>query len=103
GGAPPAFVSPDQAVAFVTGLPNAASVNAVRAANPNIDAAFSATATPSFFAIAERGGGYSTAGVGLQTVTSEVSFDVDLAKVGTLDHLLLGLYNPVATGAGFKS
>src|SRR5207237_2699207 len=77
--------------------------NSVLAANPNINAAFSATASPTFFAIGELGGGYSSAGFGLQTQTSEIAFSVDLTKVGTLDDLLLGLYHPVTTGAGFKS
>src|SRR5262249_39118721 len=49
-GTPPAFVSSDQAIAFVTGMPSNASVTAVLGANPNINTAFSATATPEYFA-----------------------------------------------------
>ena len=103
GTTPPAFDSTSQSVAFVTGIPSPASVSAVLAANPNISAAFAATASPSYFAIGEMGGGYSSSGFGLQTSTSEITFNVDLTKVGTLDHFLLGLYNPVTTGAGFKT
>src|SRR5262249_1250212 len=102
GGALPPFDSSDQAVAFITGMPDSASVSAVLAGNANINAAFAATATPSYFAIGELGGRHSTSG-GQQTATSEVSFSVDLTKAGKLDHLLLGLYNPVSTGAGFLS
>ncbi len=96
------FHSTGQAVAELTTDPLSASTTAVLGANPNIATAFGAS--PSFFAIGELGASYAeSGGSGSQTVISKFKFDVNLTNLASLQDLVVGFYNPVATGPAFSS
>jgi len=101
GGAAPAFATTQQGVAFATAAPNAASTSAVLAANANIATAFGAS--PSFFAIGELGGGYSSYGQpapASETTTSSIVETVDLTKLASRQQLVAGFYDGDVVGAG---
>jgi hypothetical protein len=98
GGTLPATVSGDQAVAVVTGSPTASSVASILNANSNLKAAFAVT--PVYFGVEQLGGGH-TASAGSQTSTSEAILNIDLSQLSSKKDLIVGLFNPVATGAGF--
>ncbi|MHB8528643.1 MAG: hypothetical protein ACYC8V_03915, partial [Caulobacteraceae bacterium] len=99
GGPSLAFQSRSQSLAFETGAPDAASTNAVLAANPNIAAAFGAS--PTFFAIGELGGSYSVNGTSSQTTTETLNLTVDLTRLASRQDLVAGFYNATAVGPGF--
>jgi hypothetical protein len=75
----PALVA-DQAVAQITAEPKTTDVNAINAANANINTAFHAGKTPTYFGIGELGGEYATSGSGSETETASVHLTVDLTK-----------------------
>jgi hypothetical protein len=70
-------------------------VSAVLAGNSAIKTAFGAS--PEFWALGELGGRDSSA-AGTQTVNSSIDLSVDLTQ-SVKQNLLVGLYNPVVTGA----
>ncbi|HEV2364396.1 MAG TPA: hypothetical protein VGS12_09405, partial [Caulobacteraceae bacterium] len=87
-----------QTVAQADGEPNSASTKAVLTANPTIATAFGAS--PSYFGLAELGGGYSASGgSGSETVNSSAFFTVDLTKLASRGSLLAGYFSPTITGA----
>ena len=99
---PAAFTSLGTALAFVTaGMPDSADADAVLAGNANISTAFGAS--PSFFAMGELGGQYSTNGTVAQTIAASIDFDVDITKLSTKGDLIVGFFNPVSVGASFTS
>jgi hypothetical protein len=93
----------DQSEAQITAEPTTADVNAINAANPNINSAFHAGKAPTYFGIAELGGAYSAGGSGSETETSSVHEIVDLTKLSALHDLIIGFYGGTAAGAGFTS
>ena len=93
----------DQAEAQITAEPNTTDVNAINAANANINTAFHTGKTPTYFAIGELGGAHSTSGSRSETETSSVHMTVDLAKMVSLHDLIIGFYGGTAAGAGFTS
>ena len=102
GGYAQGFTYQAGAVAQQEAAPNAASVTAVMTANANIAAAFGAS--PSIFSIDEFGGSYAkSGGTGPQTITDSVTLGVDLTQVSPLGDLIVGFFNPVATGTAFTS
>jgi hypothetical protein len=101
GAASQTFVKTGQAVALVDGAPAAASTTAILNANAKIKSAFGAS--PVFFATGELGGGFANGGGGSQTTTSEIDMTVDLSKVSTAKHLIIGLYDGATTGTGVTS
>ena len=102
GGYAQAFTYRATAIAQQEATPNAASIGAVMTANANIAAAFGAS--PSIFSIDEFGGGYAlSGGSGPQTITDTINLEVDLTKLSPLGDLIVGFFNPVATGAPFTS
>ena len=101
GGASMAFATQGTAVALQTAAPDAASTNAVLAANSNITAGFGPS--PVFFAVDELGGAYSTGGTTLQTTTETVGLTVDLTKLASPEDLVAGLFNATVVGTGFTS
>ena len=98
---PSIVVSSGTTVAFVTGMPASASAEAVLTGNTNIKTAFGAS--PTFFAMTELGGEYSTGGTKPQTIAASISFDVDTTKLATKGDLIVGFYDPVSVGASFTS
>ena len=86
-------------VALISGAPVAANVTSILSANSNIAAAFN-TKTPSYFAIAEVGGRYTSAGTGVETTHSSLDLNVDLTKLAVRHDLLLGLYGGQGFGTG---
>ena len=88
-----------QAVAHITGAPTAADISAVRSANTNINTAFN-TPSPAFFALGELGGHYTSAGTGSETTTASLDLTVDLTKLATREHLIVGLFGGQSTGSG---
>jgi hypothetical protein len=98
GGAAPAFSSTDAGEAIGDAAPTATATNAVLTANSAIKTEFGAS--PKFFALGEVGGRHATAGTDVETTTSSVTVDVDLAELATPGDLILGLYDGDAVGAG---
>jgi hypothetical protein len=93
----------DQAVAQITAEPKTTDVNAINAANANINTAFHTGKTPVYFGIGELGGEYATGGSGPETETASVHLTVDLTKMASLHDLIIGFYGGTAAGAGFTS
>jgi hypothetical protein len=96
--ATPTSDTTDQGVAYLTGAPTTANVNAVLAANSAIKAAFAVS--PSYFGIAELGGAFTTGGTAADTTTSTVTESVDLSQLTSRQDLLVGLYGGTLVGAG---
>jgi hypothetical protein len=88
-----------QGVALISGAPTAANVTSILTANSNIAAAFN-TKTPSYFAVAEVGGRYTTAGSGVETTHSSLDLSVDLTRLAVKHDLLVGLYGGQGFGTG---
>ena len=87
-----------QSVAIAAAAPSAAATSAVFRANRAIATAFGAT--PRFFALGELGGAHAGPGTASQTATSEIDETVDLTKLTTRQHLVVGFYSGATTGAG---
>jgi hypothetical protein len=102
GGSAAAFTTGEQAIATATGAPNLTSVNTVLGANSNIAAAFN-HANPSYFAMGEVGGAYSSSGSGAQVDTSTINLSVDLTQLAARNDLELGLFSGTSSGAGWSS
>ncbi len=102
GGAAP---TPDTgaAIAQLDAAPLAADTTAVLNANPTIATGFGAS--PSFFALAELGGGYAASGgTTTQTTSESLDFTVDLTQLANEQDLAVGFYGGTGTGsAGFSS
>jgi len=92
------FVSNRQGVAAITGAPDAASIDPLLAANPDIAAAFSSP-TASCFAMAELGGTHTATTGDTQTATSSVDMTIDLTKLASHDDLIVALANPLLVGS----
>ena len=92
--APVAF----QSVALIDGLPLAANVSPILAANPNLAAAFAVA--PSYFANAELGGERDTKGVSAETEVSTISMTINPALLANPQDLTIGLWAPTTLGGG---
>lgn len=101
GGVGPTSMSGDQGVAAVVGAPSPTGVGPVLSLNPNLKSGFGAK--PLFFANAELAGGYSTTAGAAEVSISEIEMTVNLSLTPKNQDLLIGLHDPVATGAGFTS
>ena len=96
GGTAQGFTTAYQAVAIGQGAPSSASVQAALAKDPTITAAFGAH--PSYFALAELGGGHSGSGSAAQTTVSSIDMRVNLSQLPDLHDLLVGAYKTTITG-----
>ncbi len=101
GGTTLTFSTGTDAIATATGGPAAASTTAVLNANAAIKSAFATD--PSYFALGELGGAYTSGGTGTETTTSGVTLTVDLTQLSTCEDLAIGLYDGTALGSGFES
>ncbi|HEV2364755.1 MAG TPA: hypothetical protein VGS12_11230, partial [Caulobacteraceae bacterium] len=90
-------------VANVTGAPQAADTDAVLNAPQNASIKTAFGASPTFFSLAEMGGGYTSGGSGSQTVTSVVDLTIDLTKLASRADLVIGFHDPITVGSGFSS
>jgi len=98
-----ADASGKEALAFATGLPNAADVTTVLAGNPNATATFSASGTQAL-GLMHMGGGYAgNANGASRTSTATVDFNLDVTKVATKQFLTFAFLDPAVSGSGFDS
>ena len=101
GGVGPTSMSGVQGVAAVVGAPSPTGTGPVLSVNPHLKSGFGVKSI--FFANAELAGGYSTTAGATEVSRSEIDVTVNLSLVPKNQDLIIGLYGPVATGAGFKS
>jgi hypothetical protein len=96
----PTFITTDQGEALIDGAPSAGAWTVLND-NPTIKTAFGPS--PSYYAIAELGGGHSAGGSASQTTTSEIDFTASLTLSGGAPDVVVGFYSPTVIGAGFTS
>lgn len=91
-------------VALATLLPNNATMDAIVAGNPNIQANLGYGNGDSLM-VGLLGGAYSDGGAedALATYSALLNFRIDMFELGSQENLLLGLYNPYGLGNGFDS
>ena len=90
-GAAPANITDLQSISQIVGDPSSKAGDAVLNANPNIKAGFGSS--PSFYALGEFGGSYTSSGTGAEVSTSSVSFTLNEADLLSGKSLEFGLYN----------
>jgi hypothetical protein len=99
----PTDTSGKQALAFATGLPTATDVSTRLAGDPNVAATFSQPNARSLGLI-YQGGGYAGQANGLSSsATSIADLSLDITQISNKQFLVLGLLDPVASGAGFDT
>ncbi|MFZ5829482.1 MAG: PEP-CTERM sorting domain-containing protein [Planctomycetota bacterium] len=107
GGAPPSLDSAMgvEAVAFGTGLPQAADVLPLLDANPIVKSAFVGPCPSDFMALMVLGGGYPTGNTNgsPHEFTGQLDLQFDLGGLASPQNLRVGLLDPVGTGSGFDS
>jgi hypothetical protein len=85
------------AVAVVTAVPLAATVDNLLAAQPSIATTLGANATE--FAIGELGGGHSGTGTATQTSVAMVDVTLDTLLLAAQQDLIISLFRPIWTGS----
>ena len=99
GYAMPSLNTGAQGLAVITDALAVSDLNTVLTNNAAIKSAFAVS--PSYFALAQLGGRYSTAGNGKpETVNTSVNLSVDLAQVASVQDLLIGFYGGTVLGTG---
>jgi hypothetical protein len=87
-------------VALVDGAPDSTVTDAVLLFNPKTAAHLGIPSSPSFFALAELGGGHSSTGTTAQTSDSAINFQVALTGKDATGSLEMGLVLGSNTGSG---
>ncbi len=95
----------NNAGALITGMPSPATVAGALSGHTNVSTLFNAPDTQTYAVATMGGGAPSTTPIGTsQTFSSSIKLTLDSSQMtGTNGHLVVGLLDPVQTGAGFTS
>jgi hypothetical protein len=95
-------LSQHNARGYTVGLPSNSSVTSALSGNPNVTAAYNASATKTPLALLAMGFDTTISAAATQTLTTTADYSFDLGML-TSGNLMIGLLDPGGSGPGFTS